>query len=78
MAFQYQRQRGGQHVRRTTFVHLRDAYHGDTIGAVSVGGIDLFHATYRPLLFGTHAAEPRRCRATSSGSSPCTKRRSPR
>ena len=58
MAFQYQRQRGGQHVRRTSFVHLRDAYHGDTIGSVSVGGIDLFHATYRPLLFKTHAAEP--------------------
>ncbi len=58
MAYQYQRQRGGQHVRRTSFVHLRDAYHGDTIGSVSVGGIDLFHATYRPLLFGTHAAEP--------------------
>jgi adenosylmethionine-8-amino-7-oxononanoate aminotransferase len=45
-------------VRRTSFVHLRDAYHGDTIGSVSVGGIDLFHATYRPLLFPTHAAEP--------------------
>ena len=58
MAFQYQRQRGGQHVRRASFVHLRDAYHGDTIGSVSVGGIDLFHATYRPLLFQTHAAEP--------------------
>ena len=58
MAFQYQQQRGGQHARRTSFVHLRDAYHGDTIGSVSVGGIDLFHATYRPLLFETHAAEP--------------------
>ncbi len=58
MAFQYQQQRGGQHVRRTSFVHLRDAYHGDTIGSVSVGGIDLFHATYRPLLFKTHTAEP--------------------
>jgi adenosylmethionine---8-amino-7-oxononanoate aminotransferase len=58
MAFQYQQQRGGQHARRTSFVHLRDAYHGDTIGSVSVGGIDLFHATYRPLLFPTHAAEP--------------------
>ncbi len=58
MAFQYQQQRGGQHVRRTSFVHLRDAYHGDTIGSVSVGGIDLFHSTYRPLLFDTHAAEP--------------------
>ncbi len=58
MAFQYQRQRGGQHPRRTSFVHLRDAYHGDTIGSVSVGGIDLFHAAYRPLLFDGHTAEP--------------------
>ena len=58
MAFQYWQQRGGQHVRRTSFVHLRDAYHGDTIGSVSVGGIDLFHSTFRPLLFRTHAASP--------------------
>jgi adenosylmethionine---8-amino-7-oxononanoate aminotransferase len=58
MAFQYQRQRGGQHARRTSFVHLREAYHGDTIGSVSVGGIELFHSTYRPLLFQAHAAEP--------------------
>ncbi len=58
MAFQYQQQRGGQHTRRTSFVHLRDSYHGDTIGSVSVGGIDLFHSAYRPLLFPTHAAEP--------------------
>jgi adenosylmethionine---8-amino-7-oxononanoate aminotransferase len=57
MAFQYQQQRGGQHTRRTSFVHLRDAYHGDTIGSVSVGGIDLFHAAYRPLLFEGHAAD---------------------
>jgi adenosylmethionine-8-amino-7-oxononanoate aminotransferase len=56
MAFQYQQQRG--ELGRRTFVRLRDAYHGDTIGSVSVGGIDLFHATYRPLLFETHAAEP--------------------
>ena len=58
MAFQYQQQRGGEHARRTSFVRLREAYHGDTIGSVSVGGIDLFHATYGPLLFDTHAAEP--------------------
>ena len=58
MAFQFQQQRGGQHARRTSFVHLRDSYHGDTIGSVSVGGIGIFHATYRPLLFPTHAAEP--------------------
>ncbi|HVY79209.1 MAG TPA: adenosylmethionine--8-amino-7-oxononanoate transaminase [Solirubrobacterales bacterium] len=58
MAFQFQQQRGGQHRRRTSFVHLRDSYHGDTIGSVAVGGIDLFHSTYRPLLFHTFAAEP--------------------
>jgi adenosylmethionine-8-amino-7-oxononanoate aminotransferase len=57
MAFQYQQQRGGQHTRRTSFVHLRNAYHGDTLGSVSVGGIDLFHAAYRPLLFQGHAAD---------------------
>jgi adenosylmethionine---8-amino-7-oxononanoate aminotransferase len=58
MAFQYWQQRGGEHARRTRFVSLRDAYHGDTIGSVSVGGIDLFHSMYRPLLFDTLTAEP--------------------
>src|SRR5918993_5784871 len=58
MAFQYCRQRGGQHARRTSFVCLRDAYHGDTLGAVSVGGIELFHGAYGPLLFGAHRVEP--------------------
>ena len=54
MSFQYWRQRGGQHARRTSFVSLSDGYHGDTLGAVSVGGIDRFHAAYSPLLFGGH------------------------
>jgi adenosylmethionine---8-amino-7-oxononanoate aminotransferase len=58
MAFQYWQQRGGDDVRRTRFVALRDAYHGDTIGSVSVGGIDLFHSLYRPLLFDALRAEP--------------------
>jgi adenosylmethionine---8-amino-7-oxononanoate aminotransferase len=58
MAFQYWQQRGGQHARRTSFVSLRDAYHGDTLGAVSVGGIGLFHSTYSPLLFDAHRVEP--------------------
>ncbi|MBI5310482.1 MAG: adenosylmethionine--8-amino-7-oxononanoate transaminase [Actinobacteria bacterium] len=56
LAYQYQQQSGN--ARRTRFVSLREAYHGDTIGSVSVGGIDLFHATYRPLLFDTLKAEP--------------------
>jgi adenosylmethionine-8-amino-7-oxononanoate aminotransferase len=57
MAFQHWQQRGGQHVRRTRFVCLRDAYHGDTLGAVSVGGIELFHGTYGPLLFEADAVD---------------------
>jgi adenosylmethionine---8-amino-7-oxononanoate aminotransferase len=55
MAFQYWRQRGED---RTRFVALEMAYHGDTIGSVSVGGIDLFHSLYRPLLFDTLKAPP--------------------
>ena len=35
------------------YVHVAEGYHGDTLGAVSVGGIDLFHATYRPILLET-------------------------
>jgi adenosylmethionine-8-amino-7-oxononanoate aminotransferase len=58
MAFQYWQQQGAEHRRKTRFVSLRDAYHGDTIGSVSVGGIDLFHSMYRPLLFDTYRAEP--------------------
>jgi adenosylmethionine-8-amino-7-oxononanoate aminotransferase len=49
MAFQYHRQTGAP--ERTRFAGLVDGYHGDTIGAVSVGGISLFHGLFRPLLF---------------------------
>jgi len=55
MAFQWQQQQG--HTKRTRFVAMSEAYHGDTIGSVSVGGIDLFHAIYRPLLFDAHRLE---------------------
>jgi len=58
MAFQFWQQRGGEDAKRTSFITMRDAYHGDTIGSVSVGGIDLFHSMYRPLLFDTHKVEP--------------------
>jgi adenosylmethionine-8-amino-7-oxononanoate aminotransferase len=45
MAFQYWQHKG--HRRKTQFICLNNAYHGDTIGAVSVGGIDLSPYCYR-------------------------------
>ena len=51
MAFAYWRHRGDDN--RDLFVCLDNAYHGDTIGAVSVGGNDTFHALYGDLLFET-------------------------
>ena len=55
MAFQYWQNQG---VKKTKFVTLTNAYHGDTIGSVSVGGIDLFHQIYKPLLFKSLKASP--------------------
>jgi len=52
MAYQYWQHKGEK--RKTKFVCLRNAYHGDTIGAVSVGGIDLFHNIFSPLLFESY------------------------
>lgn len=53
MAFQYWRQRPRPEPARTRFVALTGAYHGDTLGDVSVGGVDRFHAMFAPLLFPT-------------------------
>jgi len=52
MAFQYWVQRGQP--RRTEFLALQGSYHGDTLGAVSVGGIAAFQKKFRPLLFKSH------------------------
>ena len=49
MAFQYWLLKGKPN--KNKFICLKDGYHGDTLGAVSVGGIDLFHSTFEPLLF---------------------------
>jgi len=57
MAFQYWAQHADPCERaRNVFVSMTNAYHGDTLGSVSVGGIDLFHELYRPLLFETRRA----------------------
>jgi len=54
MGYQYWQQVGGEaNKKRTKYLHLTESYHGDTLGAVSVGGIDLFHKVYKPFLFET-------------------------
>lgn len=51
MAFQYWRQSSESGGGKTKFVTFINAYHGDTLGSVSVGGIDLFHGIFGPMLF---------------------------
>jgi adenosylmethionine-8-amino-7-oxononanoate aminotransferase len=57
IAYQYQQQRG--HTTRRRFLALENAYHGDTLGAVSAGGIDLFHQIFHPLLFHVEHIAPK-------------------
>ena len=59
MAFQYWRHKGVD--GKNKFVSLNRAYHGDTIGAVSVGGIDIFHKAFGPLLFKTYKSPSPYC-----------------
>jgi adenosylmethionine-8-amino-7-oxononanoate aminotransferase len=51
IAYQYWRHKGEP--ERKIFVNLDSAYHGDTVGAMSVGCIDVFHRTFDGLLFET-------------------------
>lgn len=51
MAFQYWQQRSSPKPRKTKFIAFGEAYHGDTLGSVSVGGVARFHDMFRPLLF---------------------------
>jgi adenosylmethionine-8-amino-7-oxononanoate transaminase len=61
MAFQYWQQvnpsrasgPNRQRVKKNLFLTIREGYHGDTIGSVSLGGIDLFHGIFGPMLFKT-------------------------
>lgn len=59
MSFQYWRHKNKP--EKTKFVYLDNGYHGDTLGAVSVGGIDLFHSSFKPLLFETYKAPSYYC-----------------
>lgn len=59
MAFQYWRHKGID--GKNAFVSLNNAYHGDTIGAVSVGGVETFHKAFGPLLFKTYKSPSPYC-----------------
>ena len=61
MAVQYWQQRHPESGPKNTFLHLKLAYHGDTLGAVSVGNIELFHKRFKSLLFPTLEADPPYC-----------------
>lgn len=49
MAYQYWKHKGDD--TRESFLSINNGYHGDTLGAVSVGGISIFHSTFSSLLF---------------------------
>lgn len=70
LAYGYWHHRGQP--QRSKFIALGHAYHGDTLGAVSLGGIDLFHQLYRPLLFETLRAPTPYCYRCPLGRSPDT------
>ncbi|MFS0644323.1 adenosylmethionine--8-amino-7-oxononanoate transaminase [Siminovitchia sp. 179-K 8D1 HS] len=54
MAFQYWINIGRPEKQK--FIAMQNGYHGDTIGAVSVGSIELFHHVYGPLMFDSYKA----------------------
>ncbi|BCA54053.1 Adenosylmethionine-8-amino-7-oxononanoate aminotransferase [Nitrospira sp. KM1] len=61
MAIQYWQQRPSPLPSKRRFLHLKLAYHGDTVGAVSVGNIELFHSRFHSLTFPTVEADPPYC-----------------
>jgi adenosylmethionine-8-amino-7-oxononanoate aminotransferase len=61
MAFQYWRQCPEPQPKKTRFLALHGAYHGDTLGDVSVGDLARFHQLFAPLLFPTVRAPSHNC-----------------
>ena len=65
MVYQYWQHKGEP--QRKLFIHFDKAYHGDTIGAMSVGGIDSFHTTFDSLLFeGIRVSPPETYRSPNT------------
>ncbi len=72
MAFQYWRQKDEPEPRRTRYLALAGAYHGDTLGDVSLGGVARFHSMFEPLLFPTLRAPIPYCYRCPLGKSRAT------
>lgn len=68
MSFQYWQHKGYKDKKK--FVYFTNSYHGDTIGSVSVGGIDMFHKRFSPLLFSSYKAEYSYCYRCRIGTYP--------
>jgi len=67
MAFQYRIHSGQK--KKTKFIAVRNGYHGDTIGAMSAGSVEVFHATFGPLFFETFKAPSPHCYRCELGKS---------
>jgi len=61
MAIQYWQQQNPPEKKKKKFVRLDLAYHGDTAGSMSVGGVTLFHERFRPLLVNTISIDAPYC-----------------
>ena len=68
MSFQYWLNRGVE--GKTAFLSLDSAYHGDTIGAMSVSGVDLFNKKFCPLFFDSYKAKTPYCYRCPEGKDP--------
>lgn len=73
LAFQYRLlTQGAAAARQAVYLSLDNAYHGDTLGAAAVGGVELFHATFRPILLPTLKSPSPYCYRCPLGKSPAT------
>lgn len=59
MAFQYWQ--NCQQPAKQKFIFLENSYHGDTVGSMSVGGVELYHRLYAPLRFNSYQAASPTC-----------------
>lgn len=67
MSFHYWRNRGRP--RKSRFITLANSYHGETLGALAVGNVELYKSLYKPLLMEVLTAPSPDCYLRESGES---------